>query len=259
MLTYDALPDPAVADATAFYRLSLDDRLYRLDQNGLLWLPAEAPGWPRRDGAYDTDFEAGETAFTWVNQQSCTTDWGALAKSKLLITATTSHDSVRFYKRSCPAGLTDKRAMACFCFQPDFLASAGGTAQDVGIGVKNTSSGKIISIVQTGFYQRGSGFLVMRHNTETSWSATPFSAAYASVGHNMPVVLAIWADASTIYFEYAPYIGGSESKFMRVYSESLATFIGTGIDEMGLIIYKGASGSGNKIQMLCDWLRVIDA
>lgn len=256
MTQVDTLGNPSGGNLAELYLLSLDEKAYSLNADGDLWLPVESPGWPRHDGANDWDFETSESnsGWAWVNQNSCTADWGSAVPSKLRLQGSTSAAYFSIYKVTAPT-LTDKRLMTLV--QPAYPGDGSDASNFYGLVVRNSSSTNAIAFALThSRASTGASLFVMKWVGTTWQNPNPFEGSYGVLSTlAAPVVLGIRFTSTTMYFGYCPYFLGAEGLFIEVYSEALSTFISS-IDEIGLGIYKN-SGSTNTAYF--DWLRLIAA
>lgn len=253
MNNVSSLPSPGSADATAVYHLSKDDRAYILNNAGTAMIPVDLPGWPRRDGAADEEWESTNasppTGWTWDNQGTTTSNENGTRPSFLVLANSSDAGSHSVLYKNVPAS-PNKTYYACLQWASD-LAGSGNNCQ-VGIAARNNTSGRLLVFVLAA--NPIPTFFVVRWTTSTSFNAIAFSGTVqppfipGSYG-----VMAFTSDGTNLAFKYSPFHQGGESNYVTIYSEAIATFL-TSFDAFGLTILKN-SGATN--QLFCDWIRVV--
>lgn len=252
-----SLGDPGDGDPALTYLLTKDEKMYTLNSAGTLWIPLTETGWPRHGGSDDTEFESGETTWTWSNQDGASASWDGYEKSKLTLyrTSNSSAGNFSFYKRSAPTSVTDMRLMVQLCLRnafdgPDYNCSSG-------LCVKNTSNGRLVVFrILPNYNNVGTALTFIRWNSETSYGGFQQFGQYVFAGlMNQPIVLSMRFDSTNLYCEWAPWAGGREEQFTLFYSEAISTFIGQ-VNEMGINFDKQG---GTEARAVSDWFRVIAA
>ena len=230
--------------------LTTDNHLYIND--GTLWHPTDAPGWPRRDGADDEEWESNDanppTGWTWDNQDSTADNENGTRKSHLVLDKSVNGSGQSVIYKAVPAS-SNKTYYAALQWGSD-LAGSGNNCQ-VGIAARS-SGGKLLICTVAG--NPTPTLFVARWDTSTSFNTISFTASI--VPHIVPgqtFVLAFTSDGTNLSFKYSPHYGGGEETLKTVYSEAIATHLGT-FNQFGLSIFKN---SGTTNSLYCDWLRVL--
>lgn len=254
MIEVSSLPSVGGASATKLYKLSTDDKVYYRNNAGTLWLPVGAPGWPRRDGADDEEWESADanppTGWTWDNQDSTSDNENGTRKSFLCLTKTVNGAGHCVLYKNVPASPSNKTYYACLQWGSDLAGTSSN--QQIGISLRNNTNGKVVLFVVAS--SANPTTYVSHYTTTTAFDSLVFSASVVStpIPHQY-FVLGVTYDGTNLSFKYSPYHGGSEETMTTVYTETVASFLGS-FDAYGLTIYKN---NGTSNQLYCDWIRVV--
>lgn len=247
-----ALPAPGAADASTIYHLDKDDRCYILNAAATALVPIDLPGWPRRDGSDDEEWETTDasppTGWTWDNQSTTTSNENGTRKSFLVLTKSSDAAAHSVLYKAVPAS-PNKTYQACLQWASD-IAGSGANCQ-AGI-VARSSAGALLVFVLSA--NPTPTFFVVRWTNSTSFNVIAYSGTIqppfipGTFG-----VMAMNYDGTNLAFQYAPFYEGGEANLVTIYSEAVATFLGT-FNQFGLTILKN---SGTTHRLFCDWLRVV--
>jgi len=249
-----SLPSPGSASATTTYHLSKDDQLYILNAAGTALIPLHLPGWARRDGANDDEWEGSNvdppSGWTWDNQDSTTVDTNNQRKSFTVLTKSNTADKLAVLYQNVPAS-PNKTYYSLFQWASDNKSSSSNSA--VGLIARNNTSGRILF-----FFLSNSAsqpiLSVSQWLTSTSPIATVFSASIIpNFIPGMYGVLGMTFDGTSLSFKYSPLYNGAFENFVTVYSETLVAFIAA-FDSFGIGIYHHRSVTTT---LYSDWLRVV--
>lgn len=253
MNNVSSLPAPGAADSTVVYHLSTDDRAYILNNAATAMIPVDLPGWPRRDGSADEEWESADasppTGWTWDNQGATTSNENGTRKSFLVLTKSTDAGSHSVLYKNVPAS-PNKTYYACLQWASD-LAGSGNNCQ-VGIAARNNTSGKLLLFVLAA--NPVPTFFVTQWTTSSSFSAISFSGTVqppfipGTYG-----VMAFTSDGTNLAFKYSPFHQGAEQNYVTIYTETIASFLGA-FDAYWITMFKN---SGTTNQLFCDWIRVV--
>lgn len=256
MIVVNSLGNPASANPNKLYRLTKDNQIYYVNSS-TLWVPMEAPGWPRRDGADDDEFEGTNSdppsGWTWEGQNSTVVDTNNNRKSSLILTKTVGDGANIGNLYKAVSGLSSKRFYALCHYLSDMTSTI--YQHRIMTAIRNSSNGKLMYFMFTNdptgnklslYVQRWTAW-----NNYTSTAYTPY--LIRTFVQPMAIVLSIRGDGTNIIFEYAPYRDGGENTFITIYSETIANFIGS-MDQISVASYFGG-GTTHKVYF--DWARVI--
>jgi hypothetical protein len=232
-------------------QLTADGQIYF--SNGTNWYPFAYPGWPRRDGTDDEEWESADanppTGWTWDNQASTTDNENGTRSSFLVLTKPTDQNGHSVLYKNVPASPNNKTYMGCFQVASD-LTSLGNNHQ-AGLALRNNTNGRIVAFTVAS--APNLTLFVANWTTTISFSTTPFTATgIPLIGYGDYIVLGIQFDGTNLSFRYSSYAGGAESNFVQVFTATVASFL-TSFDAWGITIFKNA---GTLNTSFCDWLRV---
>lgn len=233
-------------------QLTADNQVYFSD--GINWRPFYNPGFIRYDGANDEEWEGANadppSGWSYDNQSTATVDVNNVSKSELRMTAsnTVSNRGAFLYK-SAPASPSNKTYYAQIA-----LENVGSDASYGGIFVRNNSNGRLFSIAIGPSSGNGTlfGVVVQKNTNSSTFSANALATSQLSFGVNTSVVLAMVNDGTNITFKWGPFFGGKQTDLFTVYSEAIATFIGSW-DQIGYFLQAGGTGG---MTLISDWFRI---
>lgn len=235
-----------------------DSQLYVSD--GTLWRPTNFPGWPRRDGASDEEWEGTNadppSGYSWDNQDSTAVNVNNTIPSRIVLTRTTNNTSsqITALYKTATVTTTNKRLYANIIATS--ALQSGDNGYYAGLVARNSSNGKIVFffIGWDSAYQWNVG--VQNWTSSTSFSATVLDQVNVNLVTvpSCPVVLSIASDGTNLTFSYAPLVGGVEGMWLQVATATLGSFIGTW-DQIGYGVRKSLGSTDMKVYS--DWLRLL--
>lgn len=236
--------------------LTVDNRLYVSD--GTLWRPVDTPGWPRRDGADDTEWEITNAdppaGWAWDTQDSWVVDVNNTRKSCLQLTRATATGNFTTLYRS--ATFTSAGKTIFGVLEVLSSGSIAGNSGRAGIILRNSSNGRAV-ILYIEYEANVISVRVFDLNNATSGT---LKVARGNVILSLvtPFIFAIQNDGTNLNFRVAPYGGGAESDFETIYSETLASFLtaaGGDADQYGYIM--NLNSGSQTLKIISDWIRVV--
>lgn len=249
-----------VAEAGTIRFHSGDNRLYVSD--GTVWRPIDTPGWPRLDGADDSEFELANTdppsGWTWQAQQAgMTSDVNNLSPSQLIVLATTGSGTVGTLYRSATLTTANKLIAAAIS------GNAGGTPVGndqtfFGLIIRNSSNGRALALVFRVF----ANAIYLSVNRYDTAVGSPTEVLVDNYEHPVPVVLGIENDGTNLLFWWAPRFASSQGSMQLIYTEALATYLtaaGGAADQYGFYIRQIQNVTNAPTKMAVDWVRVYAA
>lgn len=200
------------------------------------WLATHPDAPPAVAGAYDDEFTADSSAWSWVNQGTATYAIGA---SCLSVTAPgVDGDNFRMRVKSV-TGSFDLRAK--ITVQPTVLANyATG-----GFLLRNSTSGKLISLALS--YNSGNGgwtFLCANFTNPT----TPQSVIRVGPYSSMTIYVRCTNNGTNLDLYYS----ADGRVWTQIGSVALSAFIGS-VDQFG--IYADSANESYSTTTICDWVR----
>lgn len=248
-----SLPAPGAADSTTIYHLSTDDRCYILNNAGTALVPIDLPGWPRRDGAADEEWEGSNTdppsGWTWDNQNGTTVNTNNTRKSFITLSRSADAASQTVLYKNVPAS-PNKTYYAAIQWASDLNGSGNNT--QCGLALRATATGALL--IYTMAANPTPTLFVSNWSTSTLFNSIAYTETVIPVvGPGSYYVLAFTSDGTNIAFKYSPFHEGGEGNYVTVFTVAIATFLGA-FNSYGLSFFKN---SGTTSTMFCDWIRVV--
>lgn len=229
--------------------LTTDNRLYIDD--GSNWRPMDSPGWIRYDATDDEEHETADP-YSWDNQSSTSVDYNSARPSHIIFTATNTANIAVYYK-SAPASPSNKNYYAQLCMETSLGQTLATDQTEFGIAVRNSSNGKIMAFVLTNI-STGLPDITLRvekWTNSSTFSADAFRGSIHGLGLSR-IVLNLKNDGTNIICQYAFEQGGAVVDFITVFSETIATFIGSW-DQIG---YAMRNNTAATQRLISDWFRI---
>lgn len=190
---------------------------------------------------------AGATPWAWRNQGGAAV---AQSDGALVLTLPSNGgvDNLRWLEQALPAAGTWKyRAKLLGNWQ---ISTSNAS---VGMGLYNSTTGKIVSFVK--LWDQGSvqGFAVTKYNSATSWSGNYYYNNSTLVNTQGSVSLTHYFEIEFDGTNYHARVSatGVEGTFIELIAFTPADFLGGLADK----IYLGGNANAQQVQLVCPWFR----